>query len=426
MPPQMTKRRSQNSFWFLFLGIGVLAVGLAWKFDWLPIEVSEGETGTIVDATESDSSSAVPSFEQPQQPAESLHFQPVDDQVDFRPERKAPAFPFEQDEVTATADENDSTSFFGQQSEPDASGKRTPPEFFPAKRNVPGAVEDNGTVTAAYEAPSFANNPTTASVEGSIRRVSDETSATTVAGQPAKPAAAKPVQNASAFQDKLQAIDRLIEAQEDIKAHRELSHLYWNNPDLRPLFQDRIEQSARRIYFSSQPHYMPPIEVKFGDRLEKLATPYRVSWQYLAQLNDVTPRSIRAGQKLKVIKGPFNAYVDLSDFELTIHAYGYFVRRYTVGIGKMNSSPIGKFKVLNKVENPEYTDPRGRRVDADDPSNPLGEYWIDIGDSFGIHGTIEPESIGKAASRGCIRMHNDEVAQVYHLLTNGSEVIIRR
>ena len=426
MPPQINQRRPQTSFWFLFLAIGVLAIGFAWKFDWLPIDFSEGETGTIADVTDDDNSPNIPSFETPENSLETPHFQPVDDQ----PNQPDAGLPF-QPEAAPAAAQNDTTSFLNEQSEPISRSKKPPFEFFPGKRNNSQPVDEGnrGVVTAAYEAPNFANDPTTASIERNIRQTGNDTSASTstdVASTTNRTATSKQVKDASAFQQKLQVIDQLIEAQEDIKAHRELSQLYWNNPDLRPLFQDRIEQSARRIYFSPQPHYMPPIKVKFGDRLEKLAAPYRVSWQYLAQLNNIAPRSIREGQKLKVIKGPFSAYVDLSDFELTVHAHGYFVRRYTVGIGKMNSSPLGKFKVLNKVENPEYTDPQGRRVAPDDPTNPLGEYWLDIGDSFGIHGTIEPKSIGKAASRGCVRMHNDDVAQVYHLLTKGSEVIIRR
>jgi len=62
----------------------------------------------------------------------------------------------------------------------------------------------------------------------------------------------------------------------------------------------------------------------------------------------------------------------------------------------------------------------------DDPENPLGEHWIDIGDSFGIHGTNEPDSIGKAESKGCIRMKNEEVAELYDFLVVGSEVKIER
>lgn len=236
---------------------------------------------------------------------------------------------------------------------------------------------------------------------------------------------AKPVQAQSSGPD-LQKIDELMAAGEDIAAHRELSRIYWQQPEYRKLIQERIDTTARLIYFSPQPHYMEPYVIQPGDQLRKVAAKYHVSWEYLANLNRVDPRRIRSGQRLKVIQGPFSAFVDLSDFQLVVHSRGYYVRRYRIGVGKDGASPLGKFKVLEKVADPQYTDPDGKVIAGDDPQNPLGKYWIDIGNSFGIHGTIEPESIGKAESRGCIRMLDGDIDEVYTLLEPGSEVAIRR
>lgn len=221
-------------------------------------------------------------------------------------------------------------------------------------------------------------------------------------------------------------IDALLEKGDLVTAHRELSTLYWSKPELKRSILPRIEKTAKVIYFDQQPHFVEPYVIQSGDKLERIAAKYQVPWQYLVAVNRVDPRRIRVGQKLKVIKGPMSVFVDLSDFELTVHAHGFFVKRYTVGIGKDGASPIGKFTVLEKVEKPQYTDPNGKVTAGGAPTNPLGTHWIDIGNSFGIHGTIEPDSIGKAESRGCIRMRNDEVAEVYSFLVKGSEVVIRQ
>jgi len=109
---------------------------------------------------------------------------------------------------------------------------------------------------------------------------------------------------------------------------------------------------------------------------------------------------------------------------LTVHAHGYFVKRYQIGIGKDHSTPTGKFQVKDKLVDPTYYGQDGV-IANDDPTNPLGERWIDLGESYGIHGTIEPDSIGKAESKGCVRMHNEDVAEVYDLLGLDSEVVIR-
>jgi lipoprotein-anchoring transpeptidase ErfK/SrfK len=92
----------------------------------------------------------------------------------------------------------------------------------------------------------------------------------------------------------------------------------------------------------------------------------------------------------------------------------------------MDTTPIGEFAVREKLENPTYYGPDGMVLEPNDPQNPLGERWIDIGNSFGIHGTIEPESIGRSESAGCVRMRNEDVAEVYDLLTVGSTVTIQR
>jgi lipoprotein-anchoring transpeptidase ErfK/SrfK len=222
----------------------------------------------------------------------------------------------------------------------------------------------------------------------------------------------------------LAAIQRLVENGEDIEAHRLMSEWYWKEPASRPAFMAQLEQSAKRIYLQPQPHYMDPHVVQPGQMLSSVAKEYNVPWQYLAKLNRTDAKRIKPGQKLKVIKGPFSAVVDLSDFELTIHAHGYFVKRYQVGIGRDNSSPYGNFKVQDKLTDPTYYGPT-KIIEHDDPENPLGEYWISIGDSFGIHGTIDPNSIGKAESEGCIRLRNEDIEEVYDFLSIGSDVTIR-
>jgi len=225
---------------------------------------------------------------------------------------------------------------------------------------------------------------------------------------------------------RLREVQALIDKGDDVEAHKLLSKWYWEYPSARPAFQKSLDDLSDHLFFEPQPFYHPPYVVQSGDLLQKIASKHKLSWQYLSRVNKVDPKKIRAGQKLKVIQGPFSAVVDLSDFELTIHCRNRFVRRYRIGTGKGKTTPIGEFVVKEKLENPKYWGPNGDVREADDPLNPLGERWVDIGDGFGIHGTIEPDSIGKCESRGCIRMLNDDVAEVYDLLVIGSTVRIQK
>ena len=227
------------------------------------------------------------------------------------------------------------------------------------------------------------------------------------------------------------AIDGAIEAGEYLAAHRELSRLYWDRPDLRPVIQGRIDRTATSIYFRPEPHYMDPYEVQEGDLLGGIAEQFAVPWRYLATVNRVDPRMIRPGQQLKVLRGPFAAVAELSTFTLTVHAHGYYVRAYPVGIGAEHATPAGRFEVLLAEENPTYWGPDGNVIGADDPANPLGEVWIGLDDGaggpsgYGLHGTIEPDSIGTACSAGCLRLADEDIAEVFALLEEGCEVLIR-
>ena len=68
-----------------------------------------------------------------------------------------------------------------------------------------------------------------------------------------------------------------------------------------------------------------------------------------------------------------------------------------------------------------------RVVPGGHPRNPLGNRAIYLGSTlYRIHGTDAPWTIGKNVSRGCIRMRNNEVAEVFQMLSEDSTVLIRR
>ncbi|MBQ18736.1 MAG: hypothetical protein CMJ65_16615 [Planctomycetaceae bacterium] len=221
-------------------------------------------------------------------------------------------------------------------------------------------------------------------------------------------------------------IDRLIQDGEIGRAHTALSQVYFQQPVRRPEIQDRIEQTAAAVYFSPRSHVIPAYTIGPGDSLARIAPRFQVGWQYLAAVNQIDPRRIRAGQKLKVIRGPFRVIVGLDDFTLLVGAGSEYVCRFRIGIGKDNSTPLGRFRVLRKIPDPQYTDPDGRVIAGGTAENPLGQFWIDLGEGYGIHGTNEPKSIGRSESRGCVRMHNRDIERLYGMLVTGCEVVIHR
>jgi lipoprotein-anchoring transpeptidase ErfK/SrfK len=174
-----------------------------------------------------------------------------------------------------------------------------------------------------------------------------------------------------------------------------------------------------------------------GETLGKIARRYAVTDDLLARINGIANKNrIRAGQRIKVVRGPFHAVVTKADYRLEVYLNETFVKQYPVGLGDDGSTPTGRWKVKNKLKNPQYYPPRGGQIVlADDPENPLGERWIGLEgiegeavgqERYGIHGTIEPASIGQSVSLGCIRLYNADVEELYEMLVEGkSEVTVR-
>lgn len=174
-----------------------------------------------------------------------------------------------------------------------------------------------------------------------------------------------------------------------------------------------------------------------GDVLVNIARNFDVPYEILMVANGIADATkIRQDQKLKVPRGPFHAKISKSRFRMDVYLQDVFVRSFRVGLGTDNGTPTGLWRVKNRLENPTYYPPASatdkRILPPDHPENPLGRRWIGLEgvegeavghEGFGIHGTIEPDSIGKAVSLGCIRMHNEDVAFLYMLLLPGRSTV---
>jgi LysM repeat protein len=310
-------------------------------------------------------------------------------------------------------------------------------------RNAVAAAPENGSskTLMATDAPMNSSTP-------SIAKPGEQTSPTTAPStQPTQTQAPVATSNAPllAGKAKLDA-GNLLEA-------RKILNLALVSNRLSPADAENAKAMIREInktvVFSprtfADDEFGGTYQVQPGENLAKIAKAHLVTADLLCRLNGISdPRKLRAGQTLKVVTGPYSAVVTKHDFTIEIwqgEPYttdALYVTSFKVGLGADNSTPTGKWLVQqgNKLKNPTYHSPRGEGVIvADDPKNPLGEYWLGLQGmdgqalgktSYGIHGTIEPDSIGKMASHGCIRMLNEEVAIVFEMLVDGkSEVIIR-
>jgi lipoprotein-anchoring transpeptidase ErfK/SrfK len=144
---------------------------------------------------------------------------------------------------------------------------------------------------------------------------------------------------------------------------------------------------------------------------------------------------------LDTYEQPGTVIVDTRDRVLYYTMDGGEAIRYGVAVGKEGFSWAGIAQVGRKTEWPRWTPPASmiqRRPElaryangmpGGIPENPLGAralYLFANGRDtlFRIHGTNEPQSIGTAASSGCIRMLNEEVVELYDGVHIGTKVIV--
>lgn len=173
--------------------------------------------------------------------------------------------------------------------------------------------------------------------------------------------------------------------------------------------------------------------VRPGDTLTQIGEEHKVPPQILMRINNISnSRGLRAGETMKVINGQFHCRISRSQFTLDLYLRKTYIKTFSVGLGKPgNRTPTGLWVVEpgGKLIRPTWTDPStGRTYEASDPDYPLGSRWIGLAGvsgnaknrtGFAIHGTEDPNEIGAAVSRGCIRMHNGDAVLMYKLLEPG-------
>ena len=158
--------------------------------------------------------------------------------------------------------------------------------------------------------------------------------------------------------------------------------------------------------------------VKPGETLTQISRDYRKPLSAIITANPtINPNVIYPGQPI-MIPGfpppdtiPFQIDVSVNNRKLKLLKNGVLQKQYPIAVGRMLfGTPVGQFIIINKAPN---------------PGGPFGTMWMSLSkEHYGIHGTNDPSSIGKAVSKGCIRMHNRDVEELSRIVPIGTPVTI--
>ncbi|SDY88407.1 SH3 domain-containing protein [Thermoactinomyces sp. DSM 45892] len=134
----------------------------------------------------------------------------------------------------------------------------------------------------------------------------------------------------------------------------------------------------------------------------------------------VTPNSANAASTNYQIE------INKKTNKLYLYQNGKVSKTYPVATGKTKDlTPEGTFTTVVKIVQPGW-----KGIPGGDPKNPLGPRWIgfsvkgDNGRVYGIHGTNQPNSIGKYVSNGCIRMAEANILELFKIIPEGTPIWI--
>jgi lipoprotein-anchoring transpeptidase ErfK/SrfK len=135
---------------------------------------------------------------------------------------------------------------------------------------------------------------------------------------------------------------------------------------------------------------------------------------------------------------PTVSKIVVSKSQGTLKAYddnGKLVGMFTATMGSQHDPlPLGSWKVMGVARNPPFhynpklfwdvSDSKDKQLLPPGPNGPVGVAWIDINKAhYGIHGTPEPQTIGRAESHGCVRLTNWDVARLSQMVKPGAQVV---
>ncbi len=252
---------------------------------------------------------------------------------------------------------------------------------------------------------------------------------------PALSTAPAPALSPGAVQNSLNQIRALRDAGQKIKAREQCYEYLDKLKDASAIRAIEDILGEINIELLLTPAAMPEktdYVVKTGDSLARIAKQFGTTVELVQMSNQVRGHMIRPGDRMRVFNAPFSLRISKSRNELEVYAGGRFFKRYQVGTGKHGTTPAGIFVINDKIPEPPWWRPDGQVVPFGDKDNVLGTRWLSLKPvegtdpvrGYGIHGTWEPETIGKQASAGCVRLLNEDVEQLYILLPLGARVVI--
>jgi LysM repeat protein len=128
--------------------------------------------------------------------------------------------------------------------------------------------------------------------------------------------------------------------------------------------------------------------IQRGDTLGEIAKKHKTNVELIMKGNNLPNDRIRIGDNLLILSGNFYVEVSKTKNVLLVFMNDEFFKRYDVGTGEYASTPVGEFKINDRIEHPTWFPPSGPSIPYGHKNNLLGTHWLSINvRGYGIHGT---------------------------------------
>ena len=202
--------------------------------------------------------------------------------------------------------------------------------------------------------------------------------------------------------------------------------VWYDDPSLSVEENHQLErllgQLAGTVIYSTQDMLLPPHTVADGETLETIAKPLNISWKLLSKINGVAPNELTTGQRIKVLRGPFDGVVSISRRRISLQVGGRYAGTFPAAIGKGFVSRTGSSVKLIDVQ--QDTKPQTVQT-VPVGYQPAVQAAIILDDGLSIRPADDPSFVMKTPEDNVLLVSSADFNDLAGSLGQGSQLLVR-
>ena len=203
--------------------------------------------------------------------------------------------------------------------------------------------------------------------------------------------------------------------------------VWYDNPSLSIEENNQLErilgQLAGTVIYSTQDMLLPPHTVADGETLQTIAKPLNIPWELLSKINGVRSDELTTGQRIKVLRGPFDGVVSISRRRVSLQVGGRYAGRFPAAIGNGFASRTGTSVKLIEVQN-ETKLPTAQTVPVG--FRPATRAAIILDSGLRIEPADDPSFVMKTPEDNVLLVSSTDFNDLAGILGQGSQLLVRK